>query len=467
MAPAQQRRRRSTGRLVAVCTAAGVLAVSGIGYAVASEATSQVNHTEVFGLVSARPNNDGGLNILLVGSDDRTGLSRKERRKLHVGQDEYGRHTDSMMIMHVADNGSVGIVSIPRDSYVQIPEHTTSSGKTIPATNQKINAAYSIGGPSLAVETVEKATGVHIDHYAEINFNGFVNMVDGLGGVPICTKAPIVDEKAGLNLPAGEQTLDGPTALGYVRARYFDPSADIGRMKRQQTFLAAMFKQVMSPATLANPPRLLGFLNAAAGSVTVDENFSKRDMWALAAKLRSVNPSNITFQTIPLSDDTYEPGVGSVVKWDPAESAALFEQLKTGAALNEGGDAPVGEVVQVAPGNIFVRVQNGSAVPGQATKVMNELRSAGYVVVGTATNAPRKTGEATIIEYDPNYDTSLKTLQAAFPDAEVKEVRGLGRTFRITVGSTFDGIKAVHVVAPASPTPGGEKPKTAADNPCG
>jgi hypothetical protein len=275
-----------------------------------------------------------------------------------------------------------------------------------------------------------------------------------------------VDEKAGLNLPAGEQTLDGPAALGYVRARYFDPSADLGRMKRQQVFLASMFKQVMSPSTLANPPRLIGFLNSAAGSVTVDENFSKRDMWTLAAKLRSVNPSNITFQTIPLSDDTYEPGVGSVVKWDTTESAALFAKLKTGAALDESQAAPAGEVVEVAPGNIFVRVQNGSTVAGQATKVMNELRSAGYVVVGTAINAPKKTGEETVIEYDPNYDTSLKTLQAAFPGATVKEVEGLGRTFRITVGSTFDGIKAVHVVTPEPASGGGESPKTVGDNPC-
>lgn len=466
MAPARNDRPRSSRRLVGIIVAAAVLVASGVGYATASEVSGQVQRTEVFGLVSNRPANDGGQNILVVGSDDRTGLSKAERKKLHVGQDEYGRHTDSMMIVHVADDGSVGVVSIPRDSYVTIPAYTASNGKTIASTKQKINAAYSIGGPSLAVETIEQSTGVHIDHYAEINFGGFVNMVDGLGGVPICTKKPIVDKKAGLNLPAGQQTLDGTQALGYVRARYFDPSADIGRMKRQQTFMASMFKQAMSPATLLNPARLLAFLNGAAGSVTVDENFSKGDMFDLVAKMRSVNPSAISFQTIPLSDDTFEPGVGAVVMWDPEKSQELFNKLKTGAPLDESQQAPAGEEVEVAPSSISVRVLNGSTVNGQGTKVINEMRAAGYLVAGTAANAPKKTGATTVIEYDPRYDTSLKTLQAAFPDAEVKEVKGLGKTFRITVGSEFDGIKSVHVVAPVAPATGGEKPKTAADDPC-
>ncbi len=458
---------RSSRRLVGVVVAAGVLVVSGVGYATASEVTSQVKHTEVFGLISSRAANDGGLNILVVGSDDRTGLSKAERKKLRVGQDEYGRRTDSMMIVHVADDGSIGVVSIPRDSYVAIPAYTAANGATIASTKQKINAAYNIGGASLAVETVEQATGVHIDHYAEINFGGFVNMVNGLGGVPICTKKPIVDEKAGLNLPAGQQTLDGAQALGYVRARYFDPSADLGRMKRQQTFLASMFKQAMSPATLLNPARLMSFLNAAAGSVTVDENFSKGDMWDLAAKMRTVNPSAISFQTIPLSDDQFEPGVGAVVRWDEAKSAELFEKLNTGAPLDETIHEPAGELVEAAPSSISVRVLNGSNVNGQGTKVIDEMRAAGYVVVGVATNAPKKTGDGTLIEYDPRYDTSLKTLQAAFPDAQVKAVNGLGKTFRITVGSDFVGIKTVNAAAPSAPAPAdGEVLKTAADDPC-
>ncbi|NQU38211.1 MAG: LCP family protein, partial [Actinobacteria bacterium] len=404
--------KRPRRRTVAVVLAAGVLAVSGIGYAAASEVTGQVQHVDVFESVKNRPDNDGGTNILLVGSDDRTGLSRKERKELSVGQGEYGRHTDSMMLVHIADDGSIGVVSIPRDSYVEIPSHTGASGITSKASKQKINAAYSIGGPTLAVQTVEQATGVHIDHYAEINFAGFVNMVDGLGGVPICTKTPIQDEKAGLDLPAGEQTLDGAQALGFVRARYFDPSADLGRMKRQQQFLGAMFNQATSPAVLINPPRLFTFLNSAAGSITVDEDFSNREMWNMMGKLRSVSPSAISFQTIPIGEEINAGGVGSVVVWDEQKSEELFAKLKTGAALTGPGSAKKSiQTVEIAPSEISIRVYNGSTVSGLGSKAAKELEAAGYGVTGTVLNASDSTGTETVIEFDSRYSTSVKTLE--------------------------------------------------------
>ena len=459
-------RKRPRLRTVAVVVAAGVLAVAGVGYATASEVTGQVERVDVFTTLKNRPNNDGGTNILLVGSDDRTGLSKKERRKLHVGQGEYGRHTDSMMLVHIADDGSVGVVSIPRDSYVGIPAHTGPTGVTSQASKQKINAAYSIGGPSLAVQTVEQATGVHVDHYAEINFAGFVSMVDGLGGVPICTKAPIQDEKAGLDLPAGEQTLDGAQALGFVRARYFDPSADLGRMKRQQQFLGAMFKQATSPAVIVNPPRLFSFLNTAAGSITVDEDFSNREMWGVIARLRSLSPSAITFQTIPTGTELNASGVGSVIEWDPQKSQELFAKLKTGDPLTSSGKGKKSaETVEIAPADISVRVYNGSTVSGLGSQVAKDLEAAGYSVTGTVLNAQERTGVETLIEYDPRYDTSVKTLQAAFPDATFKAVDNLGRTFGITVGSDYNGVKPVTAVS-ASDSTDPDKPQTAADDIC-
>jgi len=467
MAATSDARKRPRRRTVAVVVAAGVLAAAGIGYSAASEVTGQVQHVDVFNSVKNRPANDGGTNILLVGSDDRTGLSRKERKQLHVGQDDYGRHTDSMMLVHIADDGSIGVVSIPRDSYVDVPAHTGPTGVTSEGSKQKINAAYSIGGPSLAVQTVEQATGVHIDHYAEINFAGFVSMVDGLGGVPICTKAPIVDEKAGLDLPAGEQTLDGAQALGYVRARYFDPSADLGRMKRQQEFLGAMFNQATSPAVLINPPRLLTFLNSAAGSVTVDEDFSNSEMWSIMAKLRSVSPSAISFRTIPVGEELNVSGAGAVVVWDEQKSQELFAKLKTGEALTGSGSKakPATETVEVAPSEISIRVFNGSTVSGLGSKAAAELKSAGYAVTGAVLNASKSTGNETVIEYDPRYNTSVKTLQAAFPNATFKEVDNFGRIFRITVGSDYDGVKPV-TVAGASAAADPSEPKTAADDLC-
>ena len=289
MAPASSMRQRHPMRLFGVVVAAGVLVASGIGYATANEVTDQVKRTEVFGLVKNRPENDGGTNILLVGSDDRTGLSKAERSKLHVGQSEYGSHTDSMMIAHLADDGSVGIVSIPAtrmSRFQPTPLHPVR--RSLQQAEDQRRLQHRRPKPRCR-------NGGALDRcpHRPLRRNqlpGFVTMVDGLGGVPMCLKTPIKDQKSGLDLPAGNQMLNGTQGLGFVRARYFDPSADLGRMKRQQTFVGAMFKQAMSPSTILNPARMVAFLNSAAGAVTVDENFSKRDMWNLAAKMRSVNP---------------------------------------------------------------------------------------------------------------------------------------------------------------------------------
>ena len=320
---------RRTSRTVAIVLSGSILFAAGASYATATAVTAQIKHVNVFGPLINRPLSDGGENILLVGSDDRTGLTKKERRQLHVGQGDYGRHTDSIMIVHIAHDGSVGVVSLPRDSDVQIPSYTDSNHRTHPAHRDKINAAYMYGGPALTVETVEANTGVHIDHYAEINFAGFVNMVDALGGVPVCFKQPVKDTLAGLNLPAGETVLDGKQALAYVRARHIDATSDYGRMNRQQSFLGSVFNQVISPAVVLNPPRLVAFLNSAASAVTTDDGFGQGELWGLVARMRGLSPSSISFQTVPTS------GTNSAANevWDSAKAAALFAKLKTGAPL--------------------------------------------------------------------------------------------------------------------------------------
>ncbi len=466
MSVAPPRRKRPLGRTLAIGGAVGILAISGVGYAAASEVASQVSHTQVYSLIGHQVEDDGGTNLLLVGSDDRTGLSKKQRKALHVGQDEYGKHTDSMMIVHIADNGSVGVVSIPRDSYVEIPDFTTANGTNIPASKQKINAAYSLGGPALTVKTVEKATGVHIDHYAEINFAGFVNMVNGLGGVPVCTKVPIDDEKSNLHLKAGTTTLNGKQALAYVRARYFDPSADLGRMKRQQTFLGSVFKRAMSPAVALNPVRLMSFLNASASSVTTDENFSKSDMLGLIAKARVTSPSAISFMTVPLSGDENVPGAGDVVIWDDAQAQELFAKLKTGDPLvGPSSKTKSKPTVEIDPSQISVQVFNGTNTAGLGTKVSKALTAQGYNVVGQAQDAKSHDHTTTVIQYDPAYDTSLKTLQAAFPNAQAVPVQGLGHTFRLVVGTDYTSVTAVKT-ANSSSDADSDKPKTAADNIC-
>ncbi|MEI6623794.1 MAG: LCP family protein, partial [Actinomycetes bacterium] len=395
-------------RLIATLAAAVVLCASGIGYATATEVTNQVKHTDVFASTSNRPPSTGGENILLVGNDDRSGLTAKERRQLHVGQGDYGSHAEPIMIVHVADDGSIGIVSIPRDSLVQIPTYTSPRGTTVSAHRGKINSAYSIGGAPLTVSTVEQNTGVHIDHYAQIDFLGFVTMVDALGGVPVCFKKAVTDEKAGLKLPAGVTVLNGKQALAYVRARYLDGTSDYGRMKRQQTFLGSVFNQVMTPKVLLNPFQLMSFMNGAASSVTTDTGFDRQAMWNLAARFRGLSPSALTFTTVPTTSEQLS-GVGDVEVFDQPKAGELFARLNTGKpVVDQPKAAPPADSVEVAPSKISVRVYNGSSITGLGTKAAKAFAAAGFQLVGSAQNASTRT-DSTVIEYDPGYDTSLKT----------------------------------------------------------
>src|SRR3954449_8990213 len=242
----------------------------------------------------------GDLNILLVGSDSRSGLTHAQQRELHVGHNA-GQRSDTMILLHIPRGGGKAIlVSLPRDSYVTIPRHKDATGHVVAAAMNKLNASYSIGGAQLLVRTVEAATHVRIDHYVEINFLGFVKMVNALGGVTICTPSAIDDPVhfdpasnshpgTGLKLPKGKVKIDGVTALKYVRAREFDPSADLGRIQRQQRFMAAMVQRAKSTGVLLNPFRVKSFVSAVADSLTTDKNFGAKQVKDLALNLRSMS----------------------------------------------------------------------------------------------------------------------------------------------------------------------------------
>lgn len=261
-----------------------------------------------------------GTNILLVGSDARTGLTDEQRRKLGTGTAE-GKRTDSIMVLHMGGDKPT-LMSIPRDSYVDIPGH----GKN------KINAAFSIGDAPLLVKTIEQNTGLYIDSYMEIGFGGFASVVDTVGGVNICVKNDMNDPKAHINLKKGCQNMDGATALGYVRARYSDPEGDIGRAKRQRQFLGALMGKVASPSNLLVPWKLKGLGESGAQGLAVDKDMSMftaaRTMWTL--KKLSGNGGNSV--VVPMSNEALQTSAGAAVEWDPSKSQELFK------ALRENGD---------------------------------------------------------------------------------------------------------------------------------
>lgn len=209
------------------------------------------------------------------------------------------------------------MVSIPRDSYLQIPGYGWD----------KVNAAFAVGGPELLAQTVEEATGLRMNHYAEIGFAGFGAVVDALGGVRICPPEPISDPLAGINLPAGCQTVGGPDALGYVRTRA-TPRADLDRMLNQRQFMAALLHRATSPAVWLNPWRWYTVPHAVVGALTVDDGAHVWDLAALAVALWASD----TRLTVPVGEITDNES-GSVVMWDSNNAAALFDALRTDSAI--------------------------------------------------------------------------------------------------------------------------------------
>ncbi|MEU9348273.1 LCP family protein [Streptomyces sp. NPDC048278] len=271
-----------------------------------------------------RPAAGKGTNYLIVGSDSRQGLSDAQKKELHTGSAE-GKRTDSMMILHVGDNGDT-LISLPRDSDVEIPSYQGStSGKVYKGTGRhtKLNAAYAEDGPTLLVRTVEYNTGLHIDHYVEIGFAGFANIVDAVGGVTIDIDQGFKDKYSGADFKAGKQTLNGEEALAFVRTRHAFATSDLQRTKNQQKFLAALAHQVATPGTILNPFKLYPTLGAGLDSLTVDKDMSLWDLGSMFFAMKDVNGGNGTSMNMPISGST-----GGNLVWDKAKVKTLVDELK-------------------------------------------------------------------------------------------------------------------------------------------
>jgi len=268
-----------------------------------------------------------GTNWLLAGSDSREGLTKAERKELRTGKDEGSQRTDTLMVIHIDDSGKSTLVSLPRDSYVTIPAHIGLDGIAIEDRRNKINTAYSQGGAPLLVETVERNTGLHIDHYMEVGFKGIRDITDAVGGVNMCVPADVTDENSGLNLLAGCQELDGRNALAYVRMRYADPKGDLGRIERQQQFLSSVMKKVATPAVLLNPISMWKLVDAGTESVNVGETDTVMDIGNLAKAMRALSNGNGTLTTVPVSETDANTAAGSSVIWDDVAARELFVSL--------------------------------------------------------------------------------------------------------------------------------------------
>ncbi|WP_073949608.1 LCP family protein [Streptomyces kebangsaanensis] len=297
-------------------------------------ADSKLNREVDLSKVIDRPETGKGTNYLIVGSDSRAGLSDEQKKSLHTGSAE-GKRTDSMMILHTGSNGPT-LISLPRDSNVEIPSFKGSdSGKTYPATGRqvKLNAAYAEDGPELLVRTVEFNTGLHIDHYVEIGFAGFANIVDAVGGVEIDIPQDIKDTKSGADLKKGKQTLDGQEALAFVRTRYALAGSDLDRTKNQQKFLAALSHQVATPSTVMNPFKLYPTMSAGLDSLIVDKDMSLWNLASMFWAMKNVNSGDGTSMNMPISGST-----GGNLVWDKAKVRTLVDELKNDQKVTVTGN---------------------------------------------------------------------------------------------------------------------------------
>ncbi|MFI9584146.1 LCP family protein [Streptomyces sp. NPDC052236] len=273
--------------------------------------------------VIERPSAGDGTNYLIVGSDSREGMSAEEKKKLHTGSAE-GKRTDSMMILHDGSNGPT-LISLPRDSDVEIPSFRGSeSGKLFPAAGKrtKLNATYSTDGPELLVRTVEFNTGLRIDHYVEIGFAGFANIVDAIGGVEIDIPKAFKDKNSGADFQAGKQTLDGEESLAFVRTRYAFANSDLDRTKNQQKFLAALASQTATPGTIINPFKLYPVMGAGLDTLIVDKDMSLWSLGQMFFAMKGVTGGDGTSMNIPISGSS-----GGNLVWDKAKVKQLVQQL--------------------------------------------------------------------------------------------------------------------------------------------
>ena len=299
---------------------------------------------------------DGPVTFLLMGSDQRTGKGNKG-----YGNFE-GARSDTTMLLHVyPDRESAVVVSIPRDTVVNLPACKDSDDKVLPAIRDRFNAAFDRGGPGCTVKAVEAMTGLTVDHFVVLDFNGFKKTIDALGGVEVCLTRPLQDSKSGVDLPAGRTRVSGEDALSFVRVRHnIGDGSDISRINRQQIFLSSLIQEVTDSGLLTDPLRLWRVLRESSKSIATDKALADSDgLIAMAASLSGLRPKDISFVTLPAAQPT-APRRGRQPKAD-AIWASLRHRRAPATTAHPGQGR---QELDGAPADIRVDILNGTGHPG-------------------------------------------------------------------------------------------------------
>ena len=455
-------------RIVAAAASFVILIGSGLAWATFQNFTSSVPHGAAVPPLAPGANDVDGKdqNILLIGNDSRAGASAAELKALSTGNDGGSVNTDTMMVLHVpADGAKATIISFPRDSWVSVPGH----GKG------KINSAYGDGyteakaagrseksaqsaGIILTIKTINALTGLHIDHYMQVNLLGFYRISNAIGGVTVCLNAAQNAKTdsdqfghgySGINLPKGISVIKGTQALAFVRQRHGLPGGDLDRIRRQQYFLGAAFRKITSAGVLLNPFKLHDLLSAVGSSLLTDPSL---DLLKLGRTFEEMSAGKISFKTIPNDGPQliYPDGVETaIVQVDTAALPGFIRQLQGKAA-----DPALAAAKPAAPSSVTVDVLNGTDVVGLGGRNADQLRTLGFRVnVVDSTDASTNT----VVEYPSGKESQAKAVGAVVTGAHLVQTANVDRV-TLVLGANhvqvkgLGGSKSTHASTKAPPT---------------
>lgn len=456
------------GRVLVVLITVVVLVLSGWAWSRVTSLTAAINRLDL-GLGGA---SDGATDILLVGTDSRIDargnpMTEEELRWLRVG-DETTTSTDTILLIRIPNDGSQATaVSIPRDSYVEVPgigmskinaaygatrEGVRQTEVENGATEADAEAAGTKAGRKALIQTVSDLTGVTVDHYAEIGLLGFALLTDAVGGVEVCLNHAVNEPKSGARFPAGRQKLDGAKALSFVRQRQDLPRGDLDRITRQQVFMASLAQQILSSGTLTDTSKLAALENAISRSILIDDGW---DIFGFAEQLSGLTGGNVKFATIPVITEHgwSEDGMQSVVEVDPEQVRTYVDRQLAPGQQRQGR------------GRYTVDVVNAGTVDGLAANVSGLLTASGYQE-GNIESKPINEFDSLVFARDPGSD-GAKQLARDLGGVEIREDSSLPEhTLRAVLTNTFTGQGSIwttgHQQLPAEPDADGAEQPVAA-----
>jgi len=390
------------------------------------------------------------MNILVMGSDSRQGQHGVGGSASTI----LGARSDVVMVVHLsADRKRALVYSIPRDTLMTIPSCRQPNGTMSAPTTTKFNAAFTIGGPACTIGAFKKLTGVAVDHFIVIDFVGFEQVINALGGVSICVSQAIHDPVAnhqgsGLELSAGTHLLMGAQALEFVRVRHnVTDGSDTARLPRQHAFLGALVKKVHDTSLLTNPLQLYRVLDATTRSITADPGLANLSaLRDLAQSLTALKPGAVEFIPTPW----YPAGDGANVYINQATAQPIYDAMNNDTPYPPVAKVPAGPVVKTAPNLVTVKVINASGKASLGPSAAAALRALGFHVIAVTT-APAAM-PTTLVRYSPAYDQSGLTLTSSVPGASSVADSSLGAVLDLYVGANYTGVRTVSVAATPTPT---------------